>query len=237
MKREAITQHHLDTFKRLHKETGAGPMALLRGRRDIPAGLTSNTIWSWFNGRAKTARSGHIAYVLRCWKDMPPLVQITPEISKTLQSELTRAGLSQRAVIGMITPPLENLSAKTLSRWVNGYTKTARQDHFEAVIAALRGAPDAPRTPDKPATKTDRRTKFQTRLEFTEQHRAALENERIRTGVDATPLLKDFNQGEVPDGLSASMISSWLNNKPKTVAAELYDWTLAAWKALPNQKE
>lgn len=52
--------------------TGVGSIALLRGARDMPEGLTPARIESWIHGTAKTALREHVDYVLRRWESLPP---------------------------------------------------------------------------------------------------------------------------------------------------------------------
>ena len=234
MERVSITKDIVEELKRLQEQSGVGPGALLRGQKDVPPRLNSGTIFGWKRQTVKTARRDQLEWVLQRWSEVTPVVSVTPELIKEIEAQLKRTGITPRALIARIDPPLDKLRPELVTRWVKGTTKTARQDHLDAVLNALLAAPDA-RPREKRAYIG--RDKFQRRLEFDDALRIALDVERERTGIQASEMLKYFYRGKVPDGLSAGMISAWLNTSPKTVPADLYEWTLAAWRALPDREE
>jgi hypothetical protein len=234
MERVSITEDIVEELKRLQEQSGVGPGALLRGQKDVPPRLNSGTIFGWKRQTVKTARRDQLEWVLQRWSEVTPVVSVTPELIKEIEAQLKRTGITPRALIARIDPPLDKLRPELVTRWVKGTTKTARQDHLDAVLNALRAAPDA-RPREKRAYIG--RDKFQRRLEFDDALRIALDVERERTGIQASEMLKYFYRGKVPDGLNAGMISAWLNTSPKTVPADLYEWTLAAWRALPDREE
>lgn len=231
MERVSITKDIVEELQRLQEQSGVGPGALLRGQKDVPPRLNSGTIFGWKQQTVKTARRDHLEWVMRRWREVTPVVPVTPELIKEIEAQLKRTGIAPRALIARIDPSLDKLRPELVTRWVKGTTKSARQDHLDAVLGALRAAPDA--RPREKRTYIGR-DKFQRRLEFDDALRIALEVERERTGIQASEMLKYFYRGKVPKGLNAGMISAWINNDPKTVPAELYEWTVAAWKALPD---
>ncbi|MFS2318901.1 hypothetical protein RMQ97_13270 [Maricaulis sp. D1M11] len=234
MERIQITKDIVDELNRLQEQSGVGPGALLRGQKDTPPGLNSGTIFGWKRHTVKTAKRNQLEWVMKRWREVTPVVPMTPKLIKEIEDHLKRTGIAPRALIARIDPPLDKLRSELVTRWVKGTTKTARQDHLDAVLNELRAAPDAlPR--EKRAYIG--RDKFQRRLDFDDTLRIALETERERTGIQASEMLKYFYRGKVPDGLNAGMISSWINASPRTVPADLYEWTLAAWRALPDREE
>lgn len=232
MKRIKITDDLIEELKHLRETTGVGVMSLLRGRRDIPAGLNSSIIQTWIRGTTATARSDQLDYVLHLWRSVTPIIQLDAATIAEINAGLDRTGLTPRALVARIEPPVDGLRAETVARWINGYTRSARQDHIDAVVTRLCVEPDAKRHEKRPYLGV---TGFKRRLVFTDEHRNALTTERERTGISQGEMLKYFYRGQSPDGLSGAKISAWINNSPKTVPADLYEWTLAAWKALPDK--
>ncbi len=221
-------------LKTLKVQTGIGPSRLLAGRKDIPHGLNSSTIGGWLSGHTKSARKAHIEYALKSWREITPRVEITPEIIHTIFHNSLKVGRTYRALLSAMPEIPEGLSAEMIARWVSGGTLTARKDHLDAVLDILSSLP--PKDPEK-LHYYEGRTRHTERRIFKKQDGLALEAERERTAISASEMLKYFYRGCVPEGLSASMISAWINSKPRTIPSDLYDWTLKAWKALPDKEE
>ncbi|WP_300532429.1 hypothetical protein [Maricaulis sp.] len=226
-----LTDDVLEELRRIREETGVGPMKFLRHESGVPDGLSSPIIVSWMRGASKRARKRHLEFVLERWPKVIPILPITDEIQTEIVGHLDRTGFNYRALIAKIPDRPDKLDDTKIMRWVKGYARNARKDELDAVLKTLRALPDC-----KPGLKKtiDRRSVHSERREFTKADGLALEAERARTGVQTAELLKYFYRGKVPEGLSAGLISSWINGSPRTVSAELYDWTLKAWKALPD---
>jgi hypothetical protein len=233
MARIALTDEIIEELKRLKRETGIGPQSLLRGQQNVPPGLSSTLIYSWLRGQAKTAKKTHLDFIRSRWKKAHPRVKLTQEQIIEIQQHVKRTGVSWHSLIPNIDPLPDGLDAKKISFFMTGKTRTVRKDYIEAVIQALRSLPDT-----KLGENTPHRyfgtIKHKKRFTFSQIHADALLHERNRTGVSQGEMLKYFYRGQVPEGLTATMISAWINNRPKTVPSELYDWTLKAWKALPD---
>ncbi|WP_421787179.1 hypothetical protein [Hyphobacterium sp.] len=231
MARITLTDDVIGELERLKRETGLGPQALLRGRADIPKGLTASAIDGWLRGTTHRASEIHLEYALNLWRSVTPRVKITREHIAAIKGHSARTGVAWRALISLIDPLPDGLNGYAISQWVNGHVRSARQDHMDAVLKTLESLPDARFS--EPC-RYQGRLRFEDRREFTEEDRLALEKERERTGISQGELLKYFYRGKVPDALTSAMITGWINRKPKTVPAALYEWTLKAWKALPD---
>lgn len=232
MARIKLTDDVIQELRRLREETGVGPQLLLRGCEGIPRGLSAAAITAWLRGTTKRVSEHHLNYVLERWRSVTPRIKIKCAHLAEIRRHALRSGVEWHSLLSSIEPRPEGLDGQTISSWVNGYVKTARTDHLTAVIDTLRSLPDKQVSVPQPYLGS---TDFKRRLKFSSAEREALIAERNRSGVSQAEMLRRFYQGNAPAGLSAAMISAWINNNPRTVPAELYEWTLAAWKALPDK--
>ena len=233
MARITLTDEIIEELKRLKRETGIGPQSLLRGQQNVPPGLSSTLIYSWLRGQIKTASKNHLDYIRSRWKNAPSRVSLTQNQIIEIQQHVKRTGVSWHSLIPNIDPLPDGLDAKKISFFMTGKTRTVRKDYDDAVMDTLRSLPDTKLEENSPKPYFGT-VKYNKRLAFNLTHADALLYERNRTGVSQGEMLKYFYRGKVPDGLTSAMISAWINNRPKTVPTELYEWTLKAWKALPD---
>lgn len=74
--RVPITPDILARMLQEKERTGVGPMALLHNtNKERPQRLTTSLIGSWLEGKTKSARKDHLAFVLRRWKTMPSAIK------------------------------------------------------------------------------------------------------------------------------------------------------------------
>lgn len=76
-----------------------------------------------------------------------------------------------------------------------------------------------------------------TRIPITEEIRQKLKDERDRTGINPSYLLRQTNS-EIPDGLTFILPGNWLSGASKTLNTEHLDFILAEYaKLLSNRVE
>ena len=63
-----ITKAQHDRLHALKAQSGLGPNAVMRGAKDAPSGLGSETIKGWMVGTIQSARPAHLHYVLNRWE-------------------------------------------------------------------------------------------------------------------------------------------------------------------------
>jgi hypothetical protein len=142
---------HVDlTDKRLRKlcdfrDKGYLPGAILKAALKPPAGLTVNLINGLFSERARTVSRLHLAFILRACRAMAcnpkRRVPITLPMREALKEERRRTGIAQSELVAQSAPIA--VSAGVISDWINGYSKSAVNAHYEAVLQAWKALPDS----------------------------------------------------------------------------------------------
>lgn len=137
-----LTKAQQRALQREHQRTGVGPMALLRGRKDKPAGLTAGMVNTWLNGSCTSAQPGHIAYVLARWRQASPIVAISDEIRTELLAHKDRTDIGAIALLRRDEDKPDKLTPALLQTWLSGICRSARQDHLDYVLRRYRALPD-----------------------------------------------------------------------------------------------
>lgn len=240
-----------------HKiRTGLGQKALLSNAKDIPEGFNPKWINEWLNDRVKSANRVHLNYVLERWRGMPdrgwynspvknrkshPLMprvrktislaeKISPETRELLRERFSAKKISVAAFLRRFHPETENLTIGIISNWINGRTKRVAKEQLDFVLSRLETLPDA--TIDA-----------HHELEIREQdrERATINKSSIeemlyhknRTGVGGTVLLKTASN--IPEGLSANMINSWVSGYVKTAEVRHVVYVIDLWRLIPDK--
>ena len=218
----------------LKESTGIGPQALFTGAQDVPAGVNSNTVYAWLDGRMTHARKDHYDYVVERWRTIPARLKLTPARRKRLAAESRRTKVGWTAILRHIGLSPQQLTPVDLSHWASGKVASVRSDLWEQVLGAYSALPDAAPKPKAAQRPYQSGRSTGERRAFTAQDRDELEAQRERTGVSQTELLRRVKAGQ-PAELNAGKISGWINNPPDTVPVRLIEWTLAAWRSLPDK--
>lgn len=129
---------------RLKSETGLGPMKLLARASDVPDGLDSAIINTWLNGKTRSARADHLAFVLNAYRQAAPVLAVTDEMRGKLNSEMARTGCTPARLLNRLAPHPDGLTALVISRWATGRLKTAESGLWAFVMDGLAGLPDKP---------------------------------------------------------------------------------------------
>lgn len=232
--RIALDKTRIEQLEHLRQSTGIGPQALFTGAHDVPAGLNSNAVYAWLDGRMTHIRADHYDYVVERWRTIPARLKLTPARRARLAAESRRTKVGWTALLRHIGLAPQELSPADLSQWANGNIASVRSDLWELVLDTYASLPDA--APNSEATPYPYQggRSIGERRAFTAQDRADLEAERERTGVSQSELLRQV-KADQPAGLTAGKISGWINNPPSTVPVRLIEWTINAWRRLPDK--
>lgn len=145
---EPITAELMEKLQAERERTGVGPTALLRGTAsdpERPPTLKGIMITNWLSGTAKSARPGHIAYVLRRWESLPDAtersarspaerVPLTGDILVVIDEFWDRGFLPDKLLERRNVP--EGLNAAIIRTWKDRRIKTAAKDYLEFVLSA-----------------------------------------------------------------------------------------------------
>lgn len=93
---------------------------LLKGRNDIPKGLSANMISAWLSRASKSAYPKHIDYVLERYAEADSVIAITDRLIAQIERASAHAG-GHKKILAMLQNPPATLTAAKLSRIVNRY--------------------------------------------------------------------------------------------------------------------
>ena len=145
-----ITPQIWQTFRAERRRTNIGPTALLKGRQDVPEGLSPAMITHWLDGKTMRARKTHMVYVLKLWSQRGSVTRLTPEIRARLRSEAKRTGHSWASFLRAMPDKPPGLTAGIMRGWVFSYPKTAPNDLLDWVLERFAAMPDKPPKPPRP---------------------------------------------------------------------------------------
>ncbi len=145
--------------------------------------------------------------------------QLTPDMRRALLVERERSGvlLEDLLEVEKNLPPA--LTLEEANSWLCSQPKRIVSQHYDALLALWRRQPDEP----------------DNRIPLTEEMYLELANQRDRTGVKPTAILKDASG--VPDGLTSGLVQRWLHGKRpvKSVRSHFYIYVLDLWQSLPDK--
>lgn len=211
-----------ERLRTLSERTGISGTGLIRQAQregiDIPARFTHNIVGTWMNGSVKAVRPDHLEFAIAVWESAPTAHE------KVALTDAHLAALRGFRDAGVLPGPIfdnadsvpEGLRAPMISQWLSGHASTARTDHLDWVLArcAAVAASDTRRVPVTPEV------------------RGKLKAERERAGIGIIEFIKTAD--DAPDGLTASMISAWMNGHVGTARRDHLAYVIARWKALPD---
>lgn len=218
MTRVPLTDEIIANLKRMQKETGCGPSAVLSGAKDKPAGLSSGTIRTWIDGKVKTADEAHLVYTLKRWREITPRKPISPQILKTLHRERDRTGIAGKALLRGIDKLPAGLAASTVNAWLSGSTTTACADHVDFVLTQYRALPDNARGRSK--SRSGRPVAAHPgRVPVTEEMRTAiLTLKRTANAGNQLAMLRSYSG--CPDDLTPVTLAHVLSGRNQTIKVE-----------------
>lgn len=160
--------------------------------------------------------------------DEPHRILIDTKIRSRLKIEKGRTGYTPEWLLHDRADIPGGLNAAMIADWVNGTLPYAAQKHLDYVLELYSALPIA----------TSRKHKMQKigfrqpRMPITDEFLHDLHNEKIRTGIGCWTL---FSQAKrIPEGLSVTMLVSWLKGKVKSATQEHMDFVREEWARLPD---
>lgn len=224
----SVTHEHVQEMKAQFKRSKVGPMALLKNIPDKPDGLEYYTIEAWLNGRSRTARKDHLNFVMASWSALPAAysvkhvasgyAEITAAQRERLLALKDKTGLAPNALMRGAKDAPPGLHSNKIKAWMTGSIKTARPEDLDYVFKRWEALP----------------SKEKDYIFIGEEELDALRGQRDRTGFGSTKLLKQSD--DVPQGLRASLVESWLTGRTVRAKREYLEFVLSAYKKLPDLK-
>ena len=108
----------------------------------------------------------------------------------------------------------DGLDSAIINSWLNRKTTSARQDHLDYVLGALRSVDPV--------------------IEVTPEMRASLDAEFLRTGYEPSSLLNRLSP--YPAKLNAALISRWRNGKTLSTRKTLWEFVVSGLKGISDAK-
>jgi hypothetical protein len=211
--------------------TGCGADQLFNAMKNKPKGLSAGAVGNWFTGATKNARADHLRCVINAYAQLPDSafrthdarrsrhihgerIRITPEIVEELKGYQDKSGFGPTALLKGRPDCPAALTANRVYGWLVGRIKSARQSELDYLRRVWPGA----QSPDQ--------------VPLTPELRAKLRAMKESTGTGEIALLS--GQKRKPEGLSASVIASWLNGSTKSANKAHLDYVIGLWsKASP----
>jgi len=243
--RVALTVGYLKELARQRKRTGVDAKTFFKSPYVPPEGLRIHHVHNWTQGATRSARRDHLEYVLNAWRALPDVcapdaetlgvgsyemkdgrIVLDDALLARLRDLQSRTGLSSTAILaaanemGRTIPP--GLKVPEIARWLSGQAKSADPSCLLLVIETYEAVlGDAPALPAGQ------------RVAITGDIRETLKRERERTGIMQADLLR--GAADVPEGLSAPMISKWINGTVTTARQDHLDWVMKRWAGMADR--
>ena len=244
VERTLITDSMLQKIRAERKRTCIPlPVLLRRDQENVPEGLSAALINNWLQkpeNSIKTARTDHLEYILHAWKPYPDVetsyekvigrdateVLVAPSIVSVLKAHKRRTGVSAEMLLKKQAEVPEGLTIAEIIGWLDkhGGVKITQKRYLDFVLQCWESEPHAEK----------RSTNNSGKQPLTKEIAQKLKDERKRTGVSQTKLLRIFAE-DCPKGLNAGYINRWINRCAQTVNTYLLDYVLHCWAQLPDR--
>ena len=229
---EPMTSHHL-VPNRVHLteaklallrshilRTGVAIPALLKMNENETRGITYKIVYDWLRGRVKTADARHYKTLIKIYKRLPDQNENYSDVSEETLSELrkekTRTGVSARKLFESAAIIPEGLTVFHIENLTRGLLKRIRREYLEFVLSEWNKQADAP-----------------TRTPITSEMLAHMLKEKERTGIGPMALLHGTKKDR-PQGLTTSLMDSWLAGRTKSARKDHLDFVFRRWEEMPG---
>lgn len=235
---EILTRIHAEI-----KRTGIHPDRLIVSAKSVPSGLGANIPERWFtSSEPSSARQAHIDFILGAYGELPTVrdARVRPKYSidgkakrqpiteayrERMRQEIARTGLSPQMLLKRRHNAPKGVTPTALSRWLSGATKAERADSLNWLVAAYAGQPDAA----KPVPARQRKSTGD-RITITDDHRMEIQIHKRRTGLTWQQIVDRIP--DAPEGLSAAVLSEWVNGHRETADKKAVHLTLELLRRL-----
>jgi len=212
-KRIAFTSGMAAALRAQAERTGVAPFTLLHEYLAKDYGITQAQLYRWMGGSAKTVRADYYRLLLSAWQRFPDAddryVSGTPEVIARFRRETQRTGVGIVKLLAGRGDIPEGLSAKKIANFCQGSVRRIRKDHMDYVMRLWRALPG------------------RSFIELRTADIAALRGHTARTGKGPYAILRGARNK--PDGLTAAIITAWLNGRV-TARKDHLDYVLALYR-------
>ncbi len=228
-----ITPDIIQQFKACKEVSGIGATALLKGKKDRPDGLSGGMVNKWINGETKTAKEHYVDYILKIWPNADIVVKITEERSKQLQHKRQTIGVGGIVLFKSIINPPKGLNKGIVDSIIYGKIKSTKKKYLEAIELTYA---EIERDPSKISTKPIKTRSYNDRcydgryVVLTEELIRELKSYKEQSAIGVKSFLK--NCKDIPEGLSISIIESWLSGVRKSARKDYFEYVSEKWKDL-----
>lgn len=215
----AKLEKDLDQLRALKRRSGLTPREALRKYRGdaAPGGLKYHHVDVWLNGTAKEIPTDHLAFVLDLWKSISEddyIVPLTEERRELLKSYQTATQIGPQTLLRGRADIPSDVSPSKIQAWLLGLRSHVRSGAFQYVLGLWARSPSfVPLGPEL---------------------MAVIKAERDRTGYSGVRLLR--KRTDIPEGLTAEKINSWLSGAAKMARSNHIDYALSVWRSFPERK-
>ena len=191
------------------RRTGVSPNRILETDGEVRKTIRPSQIYRWLSGETKTADRNHFEACLAFWRPLPdaaPSVAVTPEKLDVLNAEKDRTGVGPKALLASGKSIPVRVNADYLTNLLRGRYEDMPRECYEWLLDAWGCLPDAPK-----------------RIELTGELVSELSEAMQQAGSGPFKLLRGTAESR-PDGLTGTMIQSWLNGTTKTARQDHLDF-------------
>jgi len=249
-----ITKDFRTTLKAELRRTGYD-LRLLKGRRDLPDGLTVRMVRRWMLGSEPKASAQHLDFVRGLLASMPDFVSLSPSDAYVLQpkrrikpsdgewlaftpemharfvNEISRTGAAMIDLARSGSGKLVGLTAGVLSSWHRNAVATVNPDHWAFAIQYLENLPEKVAPERKQGRLSFNRHRADYRL-ISDAEFVELRSHRQRTNLSGERLF--LHAAAPPMGLDGSMVSAWINQQTLSASPEHIAFVLALYRSQPD---
>lgn len=208
--RKRVTDNLLRQLHKLKAEANIGSVALLKKVSGTPDGLNAKTIDNLLSGKISTIRLDYLNFILSAYKSLTKqeYIIISEEQRQLLCFYQEKSGLKPQALLkGAGTEIPVGLNSTIIKKWLKEPGITARKDHFKFVLI-----------------------KWGETLQSTARTRI---DSRLRSEIIArfkvlqiSPEAFMRNTKNIPPGLNAPLIRSWILGKTKSARKDHINFVL-----------
>ncbi|MBK9562689.1 MAG: hypothetical protein IPO54_06125 [Micavibrio sp.] len=218
-----LTEAKLASLRAHILRTGVAVPALLKAQEKETQGITYKIVYDWLTGRVKSADAKHYKILVKIYKKLPDENENYAEISEELllkfKKEKARTGVSAKKIFQTAENIPKGLTVFHVENLTRGLVKKTRREYLEFLLSEWKKYADAP-----------------IRISITSEMLAHMLQEKERTGIGPMALLHGTKKDR-PQGLTTSLMDSWLAGKTKSARKDHLDYVFERWRKLPGSKK